>query len=300
VRRGPRSLTGRAEFWLVLVALCWLPPPAQAQKGYQPPPNYALLGKPDQQQGREILEQFRRQGIAGDYYLEFELRVLPRHGAERVLRGRLWGSRNADGPISRVSINVPEAGVTPEVRLLVQSGVNPALWRWKEGSGLAGESPDVAALFEPVAGTDLTPFDLQMPFLYWPECVYEGLARMRGRPAHQFLLYPPAAVAERHPALKGIRAYLDTQYTALVQAEYIGDKGHPLKILSVIDLKKIGDQWIVKSIDLRDETTRNKTRFVVTAAALHQQFAPQIFDPVHLGEPAAVPAGAELATVTAP
>ena len=300
MRRGPRSLTGRAEFWLVLAALCWLPPPAHAQKGYQPPPNYAQLGKPDQQQGREILEQFRYQGIAGDYFLEFELRVLPRHGAEHVLRGRLWGSRNADGPISRVSINVPEAGVTPEVRLLVQSGANPALWRWKEGSGLAGEASDVTALFESVAGTDLTPFDLQMPFLYWPEFVYEGLARMRGRPAHQFLLYPPAAVAERHPALKGIRAYLDTQYTALVQAEYIGDEGRSLKILSVIDLKKIGDQWIVKSIDLRDETTRNKTRFAVTAAALHQQFAPQIFDPAHLGEPAAVPAGAELAVVTAP
>jgi hypothetical protein len=56
----------------------------------------------------------------------------------------------------------------------------------------------------------------------------------------------------------------------------------------------------VKSIDLRDETTRNKTRFVVTAAALHQQFAPQIFDPAHLADPAAVPAGAELVTVTAP
>lgn len=299
MRRGLRFLTVGAECWLALAALCWLPP-AQAQKGYQPPPNYAQLGKPDQQQGREILEQFRHQGIAGDYFLEFELRVLPRHGAEHVLRGRLWGSRNADGPISRVSIGVAESGAAPEVRLLVQSGANPALWRWKEGSGVAGEPSDVAALFEPVAGTDLTPFDLQMPFLYWPEFVYEGLARMRGRPAHQFLLYPPAAVAERHPALKGIRAYLDTQYTALVQAEYIGDEGRSLKILSVIDLKKIGDQWIVKSIDLRDETTRNKTRFAVTAAALHQQFAPQIFDPAHLGEPAAVPAGAELAVVTAP
>ena len=280
--------------------MCWLPTPAQAQKGYQPPPNYAQYGKPDQEQGREILEQFRRQGIAGDYYLEFELRVLPRHGPERVLRGRLWGSRNASGPISRVSVRAPEAGAAPEVRLLVQSGASPALWRWNERSGGAAESPGVAALFEPVAGTDLTPFDLQMPFLYWPEFVYEGLVRMRGRPAHQFLLYPPAAVTELHPALKGIRAYLDTQYTALVQAEFIGDEGRPLKVLSVIDLKKIGDQWIVKSIDLRDETTRNKTRFVVTAAALRQQFAPQIFDPARLAEPAAVPAGSELVTVTAP
>ena len=45
-----------------------------------------------------------------------------------------------------------------------------------------------------------------------------------------------------------------------------------LKTLSILDLKKIGDQWIVKSVDFRDETTRNKTRFAVTAAALNQNF----------------------------
>lgn len=280
--------------------MCTLTPHAHAQKGYQPPPNYAQYGKPDQEQGREILEQFRRQGIAGDYYLAFELRVIPRHGAERVLRGRLWGSRNATGPVSRVSVSPPDAGAAPEIRLLVQSGASPALWRWNGGAGGSAEQLGVAALFEPVAGTDLTPFDLQMPFLFWPEFVYEGLTRMRGRPAHQFLLYPPAEVAERHPALRGIRAYLDTQYTALVQAEFIGEGGRALKVLSVLDLKKIGDQWIVKSIDLRDEITRDKTRFVVTAAALKQQFASQIFDPAHLADPAEVPAGSALVTVTAP
>lgn len=300
MRREPLVLAGSAAWWLALAAICTLAPHARAQKGYQPPPNYAQYGQPDQEQGREILERFRRQGIAGDYYLEFELRVIPRHGAERVLRGRLWGSRNTGGPISRVSVHAPEAGAAPEARLLVQSGARPALWQWHEGSGATPEPLGIAALFEPVAGTDLTPFDLQMPFLYWPEFVYEGLARMRGRPAHQFLFYPPAEVAERHPALRGIRAYLDTQYTALVQAEFIGEGGRALKVLSVLDLKKIGDQWIVKSIDLRDETTRNKTRFVVTAAALNQHFAAEVFDPARLAEPAALPAGAELVLVTAP
>jgi hypothetical protein len=299
-RRAPRPLAGRAECWLALAAACWLASPAHAQKGYQPPPNYAQYGKSDQAQGREILEQFRRQGIAEDYYLEFELRVLPRHGAGQVLRGCLWGSRNAGGPVSRVSVGTPNAGAVPQIRLLVQSGASPALWRWNEGSVGAPESLGVAALFEPVGGTDLTPFDLQMPFLYWPEFVYEGLVRMRGRPAHQFLLYPPAVVTERQPTLRGIRVYLDTQYAALVQAEFIGNEGRPLKTLSILDLKKIGDQWIVKSIDLRDETTRNKTRIIFTSAALHEQFAPWIFDPSRLSEPAPVPAAAELVTVTAP
>lgn len=274
--------------------------PAFAQKGYRPPPEYLQFGKPDQEKGREVIEQFRRQGIAGDYYLDFELHVIPRHGKERILPGRMWGSRNAGGPISRVSVRQPEPASAPETRLLVQSGAAPALWRWDTSAGPTIERLGIAALFEPVAGTDLTPFELQLPFLYWPDFAYEGLARMRGRPAHQFLFYPPPEVAAQLPALTGIRAFLDTQYTALVQAELIGENGRVKKIFNILDLKKIRDQWIVQSIDVRDEITRNKTRFIVTAAALNQKFSAAVFDPAHLGDPAGAPTGAELVKIAAP
>ena len=289
----------RTPGWcLALLALSVLPL-ARAQKGSRPPPDYLQLSPPDQAKGREVVESFRQQvGIAGEFYLEFELRVLPRHGSERVLLGRLWGSRNAAGPIWRVCVRpLPSDDGSGEVRLLIQSGSQPALWRWTGGS--AATAPLAAeALFEPVAGTDLTPFDLQMPFLYWPDFIYEGLARIHGRPAHQFLFYPPADVAQRTPALRGIRAYLDTQYTALVQVESIGENDKPLKSVSVLDLKKIGEQWIVKEIDLRDEATRNKTRFAVTAAALNQVFPAAVLDPAHLAEAVAPPR--ELVTLKSP
>jgi len=275
---------------LALLTLSFLAPAAQAQKESRPPPNYAQLSPPDQAEGRAIVEAFRQQGIAGDYYLEFQLQVLPRHGAEQVLSGRLWGSRNAAGPVSRVSVSAFSADArSGEVRLLIQGGPMPQVWQWTEGSGAPVAPLGVGALFEPVAGTDLTAFDLQMPFLYWPEFVYEGLARMHGRPAHQFLFYPPADVAGRNPTLRGVRAYLDTQYTALVQVEMIGENDQALKTLSILDLKKIGDQWIVKSVDCRDESIRNKTRFAVTAAALNQRFSSMVFDPRSLAEPAVVP-----------
>jgi len=284
----------------VLVVLGGATPGARAQKGERPPPSYVQLGKPDQEEGRAVLEQFRRRGIAGDYYLEFALRVLPRHGAERRWHGRMWGTRNASGPISRVSLRPPGNGAGSEVRLLVQSGPHPAIWRWNEATGGTAEPLAVAAQLAPVADTDLTPFDLQMPFLYWPSFVYEGLARKLGRPAHQFLFYPPAAVAEQFPALTGVRAYLDTQYTALVEVALIGQGNRPLQTLSILDLKKIGDQWIVESLDLRDELTRNKTRFEVTAAALNQEFPVAVFEPAHLAEPAVVPAGAGLVVINPP
>jgi hypothetical protein len=273
-----------------MAALFSLAPHAHAQKGSQPPPNYVQFGEPDQKEGREVLEGFRQQGIAGDYYLEFELRVLPRHGSERVVAGRLWGSRNAAGPISRISVPATAADGAPEMRLLMQGGADPGLWRWIEGSGTTAEPAGVDALFEPISGTDLTAFDLQMPFLYWPGFVYEGLARVHGRPAHQFLFHPPADVTRKNPQLHGVRAYLDTQYGALVQAELIGEDNRPVKVLSLLDLKKVGDQWIPKTFDFRNETTRNKTRFAVTAAALNRTFPAAVLDPAHLPEAATAPA----------
>jgi len=275
----------------VLLALCALAPLVRAQKGNRPPPEFLQLSPPDQATGREVIESFRQQGIAGNYYLEFELHVLPRRGPERIVSGRMWGSRDAAGPISRVSVFLGQSGAgSGEVRLLIRSGPKPALWRWTEAPGATATQLGADALFEPVASTDLTPFDLQMPFLYWTDFVYEGLARMHGRPAHQFLFHPPSDIAQRNPALRGVRAYLDTQYTALVQVDLIGENNQSLKSLSVLDLKKIGDQWIVKSIDLRDEATRNKTRLVVTAAALNLTFPSALMDPLHLADAAAIPA----------
>ena len=45
----------------------------------------------------------------------------------------------------------------------------------------------------------------------------------------------------------------DAAQAALVQAEEIGPDQAPLKTISVQDLKRTQDQWIVRTIDLRDE-----------------------------------------------
>jgi hypothetical protein len=272
----------------LLVPGCLTTPGLAQPGGSQPPPGYLKLGKPDQDEGRRILEEFRRQGIAGDYYLAFELRVLPRRGEERVLHGSMWGSRNPDGPISRVQVQADQPGAA-ESRLLIQNGPKPALWEVAAPPGGAIEQLGVAALFSPVAGTNLTPFDLQMPFLYWSDFVYEGLTRMHGRPTHQFLLRPPADFVAQHPELSGVRVYLDTQYVAMVQAELLGAGGRILKVVNLLDLKKVGDQWLVKAIDVRDEVSRDKTRFLVMAAALNQQFPASVFEPAELAAPATVP-----------
>ena len=148
----------------------------------------------------------------------------------------------------------------------------------------------VSALFTPIADTDLTAFDLQMPFLYWTDFSYEGIARVRDRPAYQFLLYPPADFLAKYPALTGVRLYLDTQFRQPVQSEQIGEGGKLLKSMIVQELKSIGEQWIPKTIDLRNETTRNRTRFGVLGAALNQNFSAGLFAPAALATEAPAPA----------
>ncbi len=285
-RSAVRLMAGAAAAAFLAAPCGW------AQRGERPPPNYLQLTRPDQDEGRRILEAFRQQGIAGDYYLEFTLDVMPRRGEERVLTGRLWGSRNAEGPISRVSVRAGKDAAATEVRLLVQGGARPALWTWRAGAAVGPAGID--ELFAPVAGSDLTPFDLQMPFLYWSKFTYEGLERMHGRPAHRFLLVPPPEITARRPELTGVRVFLDTQYNALVEAEMIGRDGRELRGLSVLGLKKVGGQWIVRTIDLRDEVSRNKTRFEVSAAALSQSFPPAMWEPAGLAEEAAAPDGPAL------
>lgn len=169
-----------------------------------------------------------------------------------------------------------------ETRLLVQGGPRPSAWSWPAADGATAITVDNSALFEPLAGTDLSAFDLQMPFLYWPDFVYEGKTRLYDRPADTFLLYPPASLAARRPELAAMRVYLDPQYHALMQAEQIGENERVLKSMRVVELKKIGDQWMVKAIELRDETTRNKTRFVVTSAGLKRDFSNALFEPGNL------------------
>lgn len=247
---------------------------AQATR-FRPTPNYVSGGKADQAEGARILGQFRQAGIAGTYWLSFELRVMPRKGEERTIQGQLLGTHGAEGPLSRLTLE--------QERWLIQSGPQPAAWT--APSGQTARPATTAETLQPIAGTDLTLFDLQMPFLHWTDFVYEGLAKVRGRPAHQFVLYPPAEFAQMRADLSGVRVYIDTQFQALVQVEQLGPDGKAAKGLTLIDLKKVGEQWLVKSIDVRNNVTRDKTRLTFKAAALDLALPPDTFSPERLAEP---------------
>ncbi len=164
--------------------------------------------------------------------------------------------------------------------MLVQNGGQPAVWRLANGVPVEMDS---TAIFAPlVAGVNISVFDVQMPFLYWPGVTLEKITRMRGRPAHLFVFRPPAEFAAKNSHLGAMRTYLDTQYNAPTQIESLDRNGRVTKTLTLLDLKKVGEQWIPKSFEVRDETTRDKTRWIVTAAALNLALPASIFLPASL------------------
>lgn len=251
----------------------------------QAPPEFPQGAKLTPPEAQKMLEQFQQAGIAGEYYLEFELRILPRHGDERTLRGKLWGGRNERGAITRIAL-IDGAG--EERRFLLQNGRPSAAWSFAQGkiTQLAGD-----ALLAPlVPGVEISPFDLQMPFLFWPDFTVENIVRLGGRPTQVFFFRPPANFTPQPAGVTGVRAYLDTQYNAPVQTELVGEANRVLKTLSLRELKRVENQPIVKSIDVRNETTRDKTRFQVTGAALNLDLAPAIFEPGTLAEALRPPA----------
>lgn len=252
------------------------PPPSST------PPALAQVGKPDAAESARILEQFRRSGWFG--YVEFDLRALPRRGDEVVYHGRLWGGRNDQGAVTRIEIGDAKGALH---RFLLQNGDHAAVWRLADGKIAQIEG---AALFEPlIPGVDVTAFDLQMPYLYWPGAVVESVERVRGRPAYVFVFHPPATFAARYPQVTAIRAFFDAQFNAPVQTELLNDK-KVLKTSTLIDLKKVGEQWIPRSYDVRNENTRDKTRFFVTAVALNLEFPANVFAPAALTENVLAPA----------
>jgi hypothetical protein len=255
----------------------------------RPAPKY-LQAKPDQAEGAQVLQSFRSLGIQGTYWLKFDLRVMPHKGDERVLHGEMFGTHGQGGPLSRLSVHDSSSpDGDHEQSFIFQSGKEPSAWIRNSGQhDLLPHKMEDYDLLARVSDTDLTLFDLLMPFLHWADYVYEGVANVRGRPAHVFLLYPPvpleAPAGGKAPS--AVRVFLDTQFSAMTQVEWLDADGKALKTVTVLDLKKVGEQWLVKSIDVRNLVTRDKTRLAFKAVALDLVLPAGTFAPDRLAEPA--------------
>ena len=259
---------------------------ASAQVRLSGEPASRFMERIDAEEGAQRLAAFRRQRLEGDFCFEFELAHKPRRGRTIPYKGIMWGSWNESGPITRfrVSSARPKDGESvdssQEVELIIQNGVTPQAWiRRNDGSDftlIEGE-----ALFEPIMpGLLYSPFDLQMPFVYWKDFTYEGPTLVGvTRVAQQFLMQPPVTSACAEQGISGVRVGLDDTYNALWRIEVMNAESEVASRFAVESFKKIQEQYIVKRITLTDYTSRDRTTFEVKAASVGISLNRNLFCP---------------------
>ncbi len=299
-----RSGVFRAVFVAAVAASLLWPVSSFAQRRLGPSPLDTLGQNPSQEDGWEVLRKFRSLGLAGDYSFRFQLRVMPRKGKTRAVSGLMYGTMNELGPLSRVDVVLAEASVGPQAelvparvhRLLLQNGLFARAMESRDevADGVPQMVP-TERYFEPIADSDFTVFDLLMPYTYWQSFRYEGRTTFRGRPSHVFWLYPPENDAFLRERLSGVRIHLDEEFYALIQAEIFDAEEKLAKTVTIVDFKKVDDQWILSQVDVRDDRTRDKTRFKVTDASMNLELPESVFTAPGLAENvygAALPAAA--------
>jgi hypothetical protein len=275
-------------FVLALVAGIFGLTVAEAQPRRLNRPSVPDVREIDQEEGKVLIDHLQRQRLATDFSFLFDLAHLPHRDREMNFRGILWGTWNERGGLTRMSLQPvgatrrsdPPDGV---VRLLVQNGFYPEAWIHDTEAGLAPLSLDqwTTPLRDPLI---FTPFDLIMPFIFWDEFYYQGSTRVRGRPVHQFMFFPPEDFASENPGVGAVRASLDARFNALLQVEVIDAEERVLRSLNVLNFRRVDDQWIVRTIELIDRTTRHRARFEVFGVAFPDDLPWEWFQPESLRE----------------
>ena len=256
-----------------------------ADQKLPPQPHISQDGQLDLLAAEKVLDDFREQRLGGDYSFKFELRHMPRRGTTTTYKGQLWGTWNASGAQTKIILpgNGNENG--DSLALLVHNGNQPKIWRLANNTPASARELSGEELFEPLLpGLIVTPFDLQMPFIYWTDYAFEGKTKKLGRTLFVFLMYPPQNTARHNPALGAVRIFLEEKSRQWLKAELVDKEGQTLKSFKIISVKRIGNEGFPRTIDFFDERSRSKTRFRVTAAALSQKFTKNHFLPEYLAE----------------
>ncbi len=234
----------------------------------------------DTERRHVALEKFRSYQWSSDFSFLIEMKHMPRRGRETVYDGQMWGTVDKQGTLQRYHLSTidKEKVGRKNVNLIIKNGINPYVYSHDDNE--AYHKLTDKELFEPLfACLIYTPFDLQLPFIYWNDYVYGGYERIKGRLVYTYIFYPPDSLKKENPALGSIRLSLDVRFNAPVKIEIFDDKESLTKTFKIINFKKIGKEWIPKSIDLLDERSRDKTRFTIVAVAFNIKLPHQIFSP---------------------
>jgi hypothetical protein len=265
-----------------------LPSVSNAQRAGDSGPRPSIMQKIDAEEGAKRIASFRAQRLSGDFCFKFQLEHKPK-GSSRTVRynGVMFGSWNERGPVSRFQlypqrVKRGELVEVSPIELIVQNGVSPEVWMRHDAAEPFARIKD-GALFEPIFdGVIYTPFDLQMPFIYWDDYTYEGPANVLSRIGQRFLMKSPAGSLSARHGISGVRIALDDMYYGLLGVEVFGVNGEPRSEFTLRSFQKVQGQYIVKEIVLSEidgGEVQGSTGFKVKQASVGLIFDAAVFDP---------------------
>ncbi len=278
-----------AFFMTGLLWVC-LPCTSMAQRPLQDDLRSRTMERLDDTEAARLLKYFKAQRLDEDFCFRFQLKHKPRRGRTTYYEGIMYGSWNEKGPVSRVKLypnkvsDKSSAELSP-IDMIVQNGRLPQVWVRRGNSGGFTLIED-SSLFEPIFdGIMYTPFDLQMPFIYWDNYEYEGPSRVLSRIGQKFLMFPPEGSLAELNGISAVRVSIDDTYYALLRAEVLQDDNKVRSQFTVRGIKKIQDRYIVKEVELKNLLTKDATIFRVEAASVGLKLNDSIFNPNQPEEP---------------
>ena len=163
-----------------------------------------------------------------------------------------WGANP-----QRVQCDLMDDQGKPQQRLtIIRRNGTPEL-ELRSGSALTPQP--MPALSARVLDTDMSWLDLTLDFLWWQDVKLEGEDEVLSRTCDVLLAKPPTTI----PGCSGVRIWLLRDNGFLMRAEQLDPDGHPLRRMSVRDVKQFKDRWFISELDVVAEKSDFRTRLFV-------------------------------------
>ena len=223
-----------------------------------------------------ILQSIDQESFHQAYSFKFRFRHMPRRGIESELLGWIAGPRLGSG-IFRIELENNNT-------FLVMNPQNPTAWMTSD-SNRSVQVLTKDFLFRPIVyGLNQTFFDLMMPFVFWPED-YLKSGKVSGRPAHIYQFSIPAWVSSFMPTWHRVTLALDDTYQAPLRVEIYSSDSRLIRTTSLRSYKKVGGEWIIKSLDCINQEDRSNTRLEILGAAVDLDLSRDYFSKTGFHQP---------------
>lgn len=294
-RRGNRPAP---VLFLLCAFFLLLPSLLEAQPRSRPSAPSVRFDDLEKEEARAFLERFRENTLQASYVFGFEMRVMPARGRGHTYQGRIWNGPLTDDAAGSFVEIFSNNGDFEEVQLLFHRNRSGESQGWKFQGTPENISPEEWGteprdgvkllndqyLFKTLLDSDYSPFDLQMPFVFWPDTTYEGRYFLRGRSTYTFLVRPPENIRKNAAwPWEAIRLHFDAEFEALMQVDWVDSRKRDQRTLALLEIKEVAGEWIPKTLDFRNRETRGKTRFTVREVAFNLALPQEIFTPEALG-----------------